>query len=181
MFKISAMGLFMIFAAVAAKPQFNGLDQLVGQCWQATFSDGVKVDTHCFSEVYQGAFIKDQHVVCGGKEPYYGETWYVYDTDKKTITYRYYNSLGGISDGSIQFKDNQLIFPDETYQQGEKRTTYRTTWSLGEQQYQTKMSQQDTTVAGGWKPIWEMTFKAISVATDNTVSFDQTQQLRCQN
>ncbi len=59
---------FLLFISLVAQAnttaQFAGLDQLVGHCWQATFPDGQKIDTHCFSDVYSGAFIKDQSLHC---------------------------------------------------------------------------------------------------------------------
>ncbi len=175
--------LYMILALGIFSPQsqadFQSLNQLVGQCWQATFPDGKKVDTHCFSAVYGGAFIKDEHVVCGPGEPYYGETWYVYDSKKQLVTYRYYNSLGGISDGSVTFKDQQLVFPDETYQQGEQSITYRTTWSLAKDQYTSDMLQQDPSHAEGWKPVWQMVFKPIDLAQQDQVQFNRRHELHC--
>ncbi len=171
--------LVLSFISPASQADFQTLNQLAGQCWQATFPDGKKVDTHCFSQVYGGAFIKDQHVVCGSEKPYYGETWYVYDSKQETVTYHYYNSFGGVSDGSVAFKQQQLLFPDETYQQGEQSVTYRTTWSLADGQYTSAMQQQDAEHVDGWKPIWQMVFKPIDLEQQKLVQLNSKNELHC--
>lgn len=157
--------------------QFQGLNQLVGHCWQATFPDGKKVDTHCFSKVYDGAFIRDEHVVCGDKEPYYGETWYVKDANTGAITYRYYNSLGGVSDGSVESVGNELHFPNESYENKGQQIVYRTRWSLNKDEYQSNMWQQNQDKS--WKKIWQMDFRKIDLKNQSIVQFDQQQQLYC--
>ncbi len=177
---IVAILLALSFHGTSAKEMnFSGLMPLVGQCWQATFPDGKKIDTHCFSSVYGGMFIKDQHVVCGGEQPYYGETWYAHDQPSGTVNYRYYNSLGGVSDGTVEFKPMQLVFPDETYENNGQQITYRTTWDLSEGQYVSNMWQQDAAVEGGWKPIWNMDFKSINIEEQHVVQFNQHHELHC--
>lgn len=159
---------------------YTGLMPLVGHCWQATFPDGKKIDTHCFSAVYDGAFINDQHVVCGDGAPYYGETWYAHDAPSNTVNYRYYNSAGGISDGSVVADGQQLLFPDETYENQGQTITYRTTWDLTEGQYVSNMWRQDATVESGWVPVWQMVFKQVTLAEQSIVQFNAQHQLICQ-
>ncbi|WP_223788145.1 hypothetical protein [Marinicella meishanensis] len=166
--------------AVKAPNPFAGLLPLVGHCWQATFPDGKKIDTHCFTSVYDGAFINDQHVVCGEGEPYAGETWYAHDADNNTVNYRYYNSIGGVSDGTVVTNGEQLLFPDETYENKGQSITYRTTWDLSEGQYVSNMWRQDATVEGGWVPVWQMVFKQVALADQSTAVYNEQRQLICQ-
>lgn len=165
---------------VFADSRFAGLDQLLGSCWQASFPDGKKVDTHCFSEVYQGAFIKDQHIVCGEQQPYRGETWYVYDEKAQTVSYRYYNSLGGVSDGSVEFQNQKLMFPDETYEKDGAKTVYRTDWTLQQDKYQSNMWQQEYNKETGWKEIWQMDFKKVDLKQNKHAFWDDNGLLNCQ-
>lgn len=164
---------------LTAKP-FQSLHQLVGHCWQADFPDGKKTDTHCFSEQYDGAFITDEHVVCGaGETPYYGSTWYLRDAESGAISYHYYNSLGMLSEGTVRFSGEQLLFPDETYQANGQTVTYQTSWTLGEDQYVSVMAQQDDSLESGWKPVWEMNFKKADLAEQQLVKRNSKHQLEC--
>ncbi len=175
--------LFIVFSfhslADDSNQPYSGLLPLVGHCWQATFPDGKKIDTHCFSSVYDGAFIKDQHVVCGEGAPYYGETWYSHDQTSKSVQYRYYNSLGGVSDGSVKFQDKRLVFPDEHYENNGQQMTYRTHWELSEGQYVSTMWQKDDSVEGGWKKVWHMLFKQVDLSQQNVVQFNHQHVLHC--
>ncbi|MCB1582140.1 MAG: hypothetical protein R3E90_05630 [Marinicella sp.] len=171
--------VFSLSVQADTAKKFKGFEQLVGHCWQATFPDGLKVDTHCFSDVYSGAFIKDQHVVCGEGQPYLGETWYVFGHNNNQVSYRYYNSMGGVSDGSVEYKDNQLLFPDETYEKNGQQIVYRSNWALSEDQYQSQMWQMDAKVESGWKKIWEMTFKKIELNKQNVAQYNEKHQLTC--
>ncbi|MFC3194620.1 hypothetical protein ACFODZ_10265 [Marinicella sediminis] len=164
---------------VNAEP-FGNLHQLAGHCWQADFPDGKKTDTHCFSLQYGGAFIVDNHVVCGpGATPYHGSTWYARDAETGGISYHYYNSLGMVSSGSVAFAGAHLLFPDETYQQNGQAVVYKTSWTLGEQHYTSVMTQQDDSHEGGWKPVWEMTFKQTDLADQQLVLRNSHHQLAC--
>ena len=171
--------LFVSCQAISAEP-FGNLHKLTGHCWQADFPDGKKTDTHCFSEQYGGAFIVDEHVVCGASvAPYHGSTWYARDAKTGAISYHYYNSMGMVGSGSVTFADQQLLFPDETYQQNGQTVVYKTSWTLGEQQYTSLMSQQDEGHTDGWKPIWEMTFRQTDLANQQLVKRNSMYQLEC--
>jgi hypothetical protein len=93
----------------------EGLRFLTGSCWQGTFPDGASVDTHCYRSFYGGAFIRDTHVVRGPNPAYHGETIYHWDKEKRCIVYRYWNSLGGVSDGTVQVEKYKLLFPAERH------------------------------------------------------------------
>jgi hypothetical protein len=81
---------------------------LLGHCFLATLSPGV-VDRHCFSEVWNGAHVRDVHVVTShGKQVYAGET--VYSFDGKRIEITYFNSIGGVGHGVAVAADKMIGF-----------------------------------------------------------------------
>ncbi len=164
-----------------SRAEFSGLEQLIGHCWQAAFPDGKRVDTHCFSEVYGGVHIKDEHVVCGPGAPYYGETWYSVDRKDSNITFRYFNSIGGYSEGVVKFDGQQIYFPEERYQQGTKEVVYKTIWTLSQDQYISEMLRKDDQHETGWLPIWVMTFGQIDLAQQKIAARNSQQQLHCHN
>ncbi len=161
--------------------QFNTLEQLRGHCWQAPFPDGKRIDTHCFSDVFGGAHLKDEHIVCGPGEPYYGETWYSAEGKDSTVTFRYFNSLSGFSQGGVIFDGQYIYFPEENYQQGDKEVTYKTIWTLKKNQYISEMLQQDDQHEKGWKPVWSMVFKKVNLANVSAVARNEKHQLYCHN
>lgn len=108
----------MIALALAAgapilRPQLEPLEFLVGHCWQGRFESG-EVDTHCFEAVYGGQHLRDRHEVTGGEGVYRGETLYS-ATPEGAAAFTYWNSLGGVSRGSVRADGDRLVFGDETY------------------------------------------------------------------
>ncbi len=167
----------LVSTEVSTEIQFPGLVSLVGRCYQATFPDSEKIDTHCFSELYEGQFIVDDHLVCGDGNDYQGKTIYAIEAKSKNIIYRYYNSLGGFSDGSVRYADGHLQFPEETYQQADgPAKVYRTIWQLKGGSY---VSMMDEKVADNqWQPIWKMNFKIVK-ASNMVTEFNEKGQMRC--
>lgn len=104
-------------AAADAPPLRQGLEPLgflVGHCWRGEFETREQ-DTHCFEAVYDGQHVRDRHEVTGGKTVYRGETLYSWDGAQKAASYTYWNSLGGVSRGTMRPKTDRLDFGDETY------------------------------------------------------------------
>lgn len=101
----------VIIAAVAPEAGLKPLDFLVGHCWQAEFKPGT-TDTHCFETAYDGKHIRDRHHVTGG---YAGETLYSWDGKAGLVAYTYWNSLGGVSRGTMRPAGDTLDFGDEAY------------------------------------------------------------------
>ena len=59
---------------------------------------------------------RDRHVVVGNDPVYRGETIYAWHGGRKRIEYRYWNSLGGQSDGYVEAgADGTLRFLDDHY------------------------------------------------------------------
>ena len=115
--------MFTILAALSAAAApvielaepLRPLAFLVGHCWQGEFGASKNADTHCFEPVYGGKHIRDRHEVVGGKEVYRGETIYSWNAKLGQVEYTYWNSLGGVSRGTMRVKDGLLDFSNETY------------------------------------------------------------------
>ena len=59
---------------------YQPLAFLVGHCWKGTFPDGRSTDEHCFSWIYGGKFVRDEHVVHRTGQPDgFGESIYLWD------------------------------------------------------------------------------------------------------
>lgn len=85
---------------------------LLGACWSATFDDTGRVDTHCFTSIF-GVHVRDRHIV-PGEPDYTGETLFHSDADGQ-LHFRYFNSIGGVSDGTGEPVEGGIVFGEETY------------------------------------------------------------------
>lgn len=134
---------FILAAAAASAPPATSLSEglqplafLVGHCWRGEFPGG-KVDTHCYEDVYGGKHIRDRHEVTGGKQIYKGETIFSWNAKLGQVEYTYWNSLGGVSRGTMVPKDGLLDFGDETYVGSDGKTiTIATSWRPGTNSYE---------------------------------------------
>jgi uncharacterized protein YndB with AHSA1/START domain len=105
--------MLILIAAAASQalpPAFEPMAFLVGHCWEGKFESG-ETDTHCFDTVYDGQHIRDRHQVTGGKGVYRGET--IYSRDGQGVTYTYWNSVGGVSRGTMKGSGDKLDFGTE--------------------------------------------------------------------
>lgn len=108
---------------------------LLGHCWRGEFPGG-KADTHCFEPVYGGKHIRDRHEVTGGKDIYRGETIYSWNAKLGRVEYTYWNSLGGVSRGTMVPREVALDFGDQVYTGSDgKVTRIATTWRPGAGSY----------------------------------------------
>lgn len=103
-------------------PLQSHFDFFIGSCWSGTFSDGLSTDVQCFRSVYDGKFVRSNHLVEGQLGPYGGETIFSWDPDEATIFYTYWDTSGGVSRGSMIPEESGLRAPDETYQSTEGET-----------------------------------------------------------
>ncbi len=62
-------GMSMSAPAQAPPSPYQPLAFLVGHCWKGTFPEGKATDEHCFSWIYGGKFVRDEHVVHRGGRP----------------------------------------------------------------------------------------------------------------
>lgn len=109
-----------VFAAASARADatpdyFKPLDYLVGHCWIGAFPDGKATDTHCYEWMLGREFIRDRHTVRSEGPDYAGEAVYHFDGATKSVKYRYWNSAGGVSDGSVEVAGNLTRVPEDIY------------------------------------------------------------------
>lgn len=109
-----------LLALSAADPpplrrELEPLAFLVGSCWEGVMPNGRWRDVHCFESVYGGQHVSDRHVVHGSPGEYRGETLYSWDGASNSVTYTYWNSIGGVSRGTMRVVGDRLEFGDEAY------------------------------------------------------------------
>ncbi|WP_291842928.1 hypothetical protein [Maricaulis sp.] len=119
---LAGLGVVLLASACQAedeapvlRDELMPLAFLAGSCWTGVFQGSEAFDVHCYEPVYGGQYLRDVHAVPQGSEVYRGETLYHWDADEAVITYRYYNSIGGVSDGTMTPDGDRMIFPDETH------------------------------------------------------------------
>jgi hypothetical protein len=138
-------------APAPAPEPYRPLAFLVGHCWKGTFPDGKVTDEHCFSWIYGGKFVRDEHVVRGGAHEGRGESIYVWDGAAHELQYLYIESGGGFSRGTVGSEGETLVFPPSRYLENGKTQTYRSRWlPQGEDAYEvnTEFEVQDRWVSG---------------------------------
>jgi hypothetical protein len=114
--------------APALDPRLEPLTFVVGSCWRGAFRDG-RVDTHCFTPMYGGAFVRDRHVVEGGDQAYRGETLYRWDSAGERIRYDYYASDGAHSAGTAAATATGVAFEDAYRDAGGEAGDIRASWT----------------------------------------------------
>ena len=129
----SVLALLLLPAAgtpAAAPPSpFEPLGFLVGHCWKGTFPDGQATDEHCFSWIYGGKFLRDEHVVQrSGRPDGFGESIYLWDEAAGQLEYLYIESAGGYSRGNVVREGEALLFPPAHYREHGQEQTYRSRW-----------------------------------------------------
>lgn len=120
---------------------------LVGSCWAGPLpKEGI--DTHCFSSVYDGQFVRDVHTVTKARRPYQGETLYHWDAAARVVKYTYWNSLGGVSTGTMNTDGDRLVFPETHEASDGTRIDFRNVWFQdGANAYVAQTDQREPT---GW-------------------------------
>ena len=121
----------------ALRQVLEPLGFLVGYCWEGEFPASGERDVHCFDSVYEGQHVRDRHQVTGGTRVYRGETIYS-SVPEGAVTYTYWNSLGGVSRGTMRPRADGLDFGDESYRAPDGRSmTISTHWRrVGEDSYE---------------------------------------------
>lgn len=156
--RLLSLFLFVPLAALAdTVSPYQPLAFLAGSCWKGDLPqrDSLKqTDEHCFSWVYPGLFIRDQHRVhsSDGRPDYQGETVYFWDAKSKQLRYLYIENDGGHSDGSVQTEGDALVFPATDYVDAGKTQTYRSRWQrAGDSGYDVNT---EFKVGDAWKIAW---------------------------
>lgn len=110
---IVALAALLSAAQPQLRPELAPLAFLVDHCWEGTLPDG-KRDRHCFEAVYGGQHIRDHHVVGPGAGVYSGETFYS-AAGTGRVAFVYFNSIGGVSQGTLGAEPDRLNFGEESY------------------------------------------------------------------
>jgi hypothetical protein len=125
---------------------------LVGHCWKGTFADGGATDEHCFSWIYGGKFVRDEHTVHReGTPDAFGESIYLWNAAAGALEYLYIESSGGYSRGTVATDGDALVFPPASYQENGHEQAYRSRWQrVGADAYDvvTEFRAQDRWVPG---------------------------------
>ena len=147
------LDLLFATAAATASPELSRplepLAFLVGQCWEGSLATGER-DVHCFEPVFGGKHVRDRHEVSGGSGTYAGETFYSAD-GADALGFTYFNSLGGVSRGTMRKGADGLHFGEEHYKGADgKRIKLEVSWSaLGTDAYEVTTKSADAPAMNG--------------------------------
>jgi len=148
---------------------YQPLAFLVGHCWCGTFPDGRATDEHCFSWIYGGRFVRDEHVVHrAGRPDDFGESIYLWDSTSGQLQYLYIESAGGFSRGTVSGGPEVLVFPPTTYSEHGQSQTYRSRWERkGEDAYDvvTEFQQSDR-----WVPAFSVHMVRVKPARETELT-----------
>ena len=143
-------------ATPSLREQLRPLEFLVGSCWTGSFPGGTATDTHCFESVFGGQFVRDRHVVRGGKRPYEGETLYGWDPKQKKVVYTYWASDGAMSTGQMEPGQREIVF-SESHASETGELKMRNLWTAtGADRYDVVVTQLKD---GEWRDMWRMTMR----------------------
>jgi hypothetical protein len=157
--------LFLAASAPAAEESpLQAFGFLAGYCWSGEYADTGAVDTHCYTWVYGGKHLRDVHVVKGDGPDYEGETIYSVDGVTGGVIFRYWNSLGGVSDGRMEFSDGALVSAAESYvgEDGKPREFRSSLRSLNETQYEARTEER---IDGQWSDFSSTIFTRVRAAS----------------
>jgi hypothetical protein len=161
--RTAALGLLLALPALAAPPAapLAPLAFLAGHCWRGTFADGRTTDEHCFSWIYGGKFLRDQHTLrAPGRPEAVGESIYLWDAGAQQLQYLYIESGGGFSRGTVTRQGDTLVFPPAPYQAPGETDTIRSRWQrAGEDAYDvtTELQGKD-----GWGPLFALRMQRVA-------------------
>ncbi len=150
---LAAPAIGPVARAAAPADPYQPLAFLIGHCWKGTFAgDARMTDEHCFSWIYGGKFVRDEHVVHrDGRPDAFGESIYLWDSAAGQLEYLYIESAGGFSRGAVTVADGALMFAPVSYVEKGGSQTYRSRWQrAGDDAYEviTEFQVQDRWVPG---------------------------------
>src|SRR5262249_14364947 len=149
---LSLVLLMPLFASAEPAAVYQPLAFLAGHCWKGTFPDGKQTDEHCFSWIYGGKFLRDEHTVRGpGHADMRGESIYFWNSSAGKLEYLYIEDQGGHSRGLVDAAESgTLKFPSTNFEQDGQTQVYRSQWQrVGDNAYEvlTEFQSKD-----GWVP-----------------------------
>ena len=126
---LTALAALGARAAPEPSAPYEPLAFLVGHCWKGSFPGATATDEHCFSWIYGGKFVRDEHVVHrDGRPDEFGESIYVWDGAARELQYLYIESAGGFSRGTVAVEGTTLVFPPTRYVEKGIEQSYRSRW-----------------------------------------------------
>jgi copper(I)-binding protein len=137
---------------------------LVGSCWRAAFPNSTSTDTHCYTAMLGGRYIRDVHIVEGGPAPYGGEAIYRWDPRTRRVRYDYFASDGGTSSGFADPTSTGIDFPEETYVGGDGETMVLRTVQTGGGEAWTRATSARQ-ADGSWRDMFTLRFTRSGTAT----------------
>jgi len=108
---MSVLALLLAAATLAEtplEPHLQPMAFLVGSCWRTTMPGNLGTDTHCFTPMLGGHFLRDRHTLTGVQ--YSGETLYRWDPVTERIRFDYYSSRGLVIAGTAAATEGGLAF-----------------------------------------------------------------------
>jgi hypothetical protein len=112
-----ALALIMTAAALPMAPapaadilaaELQPMAFLAGSCWTGAMGGSAVTDTHCFTPMLGGHFLRDRHRISHGR--YAGETLYRWDAAARQIRWDYYSSDGFLMSGTASGTEHGLAF-----------------------------------------------------------------------
>lgn len=150
---------FSLASAGEAPKHFEPFAFLAGSCWSGTFPDGKATDTHCYEWVWDGAHLRDTHEVAGEGPPYRGETLISWDPAAQRLAFRYFNSLGGVSEGHFVVGPEGIRSPEEHYRDERGEQVFRSTLvPVDADRYRART---DELKDGEWHEAWTVEFRRV--------------------
>jgi hypothetical protein len=122
---------------------------LVGSCWRGTLPDNSGIDTHCFSPMLRGHFLRDRHNV--PLVGYSGETLYRWDSAARQIRLDYYSSDGLLMAGTVSAGEHGLIFELGYVGGAGSPTVIRATWTRDGPDFYVVTAEARS--QDGWRPV----------------------------
>ena len=104
----SALPMAPASATDRLNPNLQPLAFLAGSCWRTTMPGNGGTDTHCFTPMLGGHFLRDRHILSAVR--YSGETLYRWDSAARRIRFDYYSSEGMLMSGTASSSGQGLTF-----------------------------------------------------------------------
>jgi hypothetical protein len=104
----AALSAAPVSAAAHLAPELAPFAFLAGSCWRASLPGGQMTDTHCFTPMLGGRFLRDRHQIRGAT--YAGETIYRWDAEAGRIRWHSYASDGMLMSGTAAGADSGVDF-----------------------------------------------------------------------